>query len=316
MSEVVVYIRSQPQFGDQIVAFPALYQLKSWWSSNRITVVARDDVGDIYRALPWVNEFVRATTFSDYVRSLKKETRVSVCLHHSSERYGLANLLRRPAVRLGFLNARISDRVWTHCHRKDTAEYIGLANLRLLASYQPVDAEPTMRQCFQALAARDLQTTPSSDVVMIPGGGSGAFKRWSLAHYLGLVDRLKGLLGRDARYLFVLGPQEEQERATLEAMRRPDISIAYRRSIPELSAIMLQARLVVANDCGPSHIAQSACVPYVGVFNAPNPEWFWSRPYSAAVVPQHHRDGINSITPDDVFGACRGVMPHAPSYLS
>jgi len=310
MSEIVVYVRSQPQLGDQIVALPTLYQLKKWWSSRRIKVVARDDVGGFYQALPWVDEFVRASTFSDYLRSLKKETRVSISLHHSSERFGLINLLRLPAIRLGFRNARVSDLVWTHCHRKDTSEYIGQANLRLLAAYRPFDLEGATRECFRALARTHARTVQTADVVMIPGGGAGAFKRWSLTNYLRLVDRLKRLLGGDVRFLFVLGQQEAAERSALEAMRRPDISIAYCRPLPELSAIMLRARLVVANDCGPSHIAQGACVPYVGIFNEPNPEWFWRRHGSAAVVPRHPRDGIDAITPDAVVGACRQVLEH------
>ncbi|WP_454677544.1 glycosyltransferase family 9 protein [Achromobacter marplatensis] len=310
MSEIVVYVRSQPQLGDQIVALPTLYQLKTWWSSKRIKVVARDDVGNFYRSLPWVDEFVRASTFGDYLRSLKKETRICVSLHHSSERFGLINLLRLPAIRLGFRNARLSDLIWTHCHRKDTAEYIGLANLRLLASYRPFDLERAARECFQSLARPHLRAAPRADVVMIPGGGAGAFKRWSLANYVRLADRLKQLLGNGTRFLYVLGRQEAAERDALEAMRRPDFAIAYCRPIPELSAVMLQARLVVANDCGPSHIAQGACVPYVGIFNEPNPEWFWQRPRSAAVVPRRLEDGIDTITPDDVLGACRKVLEH------
>jgi ADP-heptose:LPS heptosyltransferase len=310
MSEVVVYVRSQPRLGDQIVALPALYQLKTWWASRRIRVVARDRLGDFYRSVPWVDEFIRAATFGDYLRALQKDTEVCVSLHHSSERFGLLNLLRRPAMRFGFRNARVSDLVWTHAHRKDVAEYIGLANLRLLASYRGFDAELAARRCFQALARPHLRGADSADVVLIPGGGSGAFKRWSLLNYLRLAERLKLLLGPDSRFLFVLGEQEAAERAKLQAMRRPEFSVAYCRSIAELSAIMLRARLVVANDCGPSHIAQGACVPYVGVFNESNPEWFWDRPYSAAVVPRHTRDGINSITPDEVLGACRKVLDH------
>lgn len=313
MSDIVVYVRSQPQLGDQIVAFATLYQLKAWWPARRIKVVARDDVGHIYRGLPWVDEFLRAGSLLDYVRSLTAKTQVSVTLHHSSERFGLVNLLRLPAIRLGFRNARFSDLVWTHCHRKDEAEYIGLANLRLLAAYRPLNAEAAARRCFTELARPHRDTEPGSDVVFIAGGGSGPFKRWSLAHYLRLADSLKTLLGADVRYTFVLGKQEACEHAQLDALRRPDIKIAYCRSIPELSAIMLQARLVVANDCGPSHIAQAIGVPYVGIFNKPNPEWFWRRRHATDVVPREPRNGINSITPDDVLRACAQVLTHAPA---
>lgn len=313
MSDIVVYVRSQPQLGDQIVAFATLYQLKAWWPDRQVKVVARDDVGHIYRGLPWVDEFQRARCLRDYVRSLTASTQVSVNLHHSSERFGLVNLLRRPAVRMGFRNARFSDLVWTHCHRKDEAEYIGLANLRLLASYRPLDAEAAARRCFTELGRPHRHTPLRADVVFIPGGGSGPFKRWRLAHYLRLADRLKTLLGPDIRYTFVLGQQEAREHAELDALQRPDIQLAYCRTLPELSAIMAQARLVVANDCGPSHVAQAVGVPYVGIFNEANPEWFWRRHGAADVVPRHPRDGINAITPDEVLRACAQVLSSAPA---
>ncbi len=312
MSDIVVYVRSQPQLGDQIVAFATLYQLKTWWPGRRIKVVARDDIGHIYRGLPWVDEFQRARSLLDYVRSLSARTQISVNLHHSSERFGLINLLRLPAIRLGFRNARFSDLVWTHCHRKDEAEYIGLANLRLLAAYRPLDAEDAARRCFAELARQHRHTGLAADVVFIPGGGAGPFKRWSLAHYLRLADTLKSLLGPDTRYAFVLGQQEAREHAQLQALGRPDIRVAYCRPLPELSAIMLRARLVVANDCGPSHVAQAAGVPYVGIFNKPNPEWFWRRRSAADVVPRHPRDGINAITPDEVLRACAQVLSRMP----
>lgn len=35
MSDVVVFLRSQPRFGDQIVAYPALSLLKQFWSDKR-----------------------------------------------------------------------------------------------------------------------------------------------------------------------------------------------------------------------------------------------------------------------------------------
>ncbi|PPA78126.1 ADP-heptose--LPS heptosyltransferase [Achromobacter spanius] len=310
MSEIVVYVRSQQKLGDQIVAMPTLYQLKEWWPSRRISVVAREDVGAFYQALPWVDEFVRTSTLGGYLRCLKKETQVSVSLHHSSERFGLVNLLRLPPIRLGFRHGRLTDIVWTHWHRKNIAEYIGQANLNMLASYRPFDVERVPRACFEALAGSHLRTAQSADVVMIPGGGSGAFKRWSLANYVQLADGLKRVMGEGARFLFVLGQQEAAERDALQAMQRPDFAVAYCRTIPELSAIMLHARLVVANDCGPSHIAQGACVPYVGIFNETNPEWFWQRPGSAAVVPRRPQDGINAITPDEVLAACRNVLEH------
>lgn len=108
----------------------------------------------------------------------------------------------------------------------------------------------------------------------MPGGGAGAFKRWDIRHYVALTDRLKLELGADICFSFVLGPDETQEYAYLQSLQRPDFRFLMQGSLAEIAYVSLHARLVVANDCGPSHVAQSACVPLVGVFYRPNPEWF------------------------------------------
>ena len=89
---------------------------------------------------------------------------------------------------------------------------------------------------------------------------------------------------------------------------RSDFKIEFCRPPAELAALMRNARLVVSNDCGPSHIAQGLCVPYVGIFNEPNPEWFWARSYTRDVVPDNGTDAINSIEPARVLRACLDVL--------
>ncbi|WP_313625092.1 glycosyltransferase family 9 protein [Achromobacter sp.] len=308
MSDIVVFVRSQPRFGDQIVAFPTLYLLKQWWPDRRVRVVSRYEVGDYYTCLPWVDEFIRADAFGEQLRALPARASASLTLHHTSERFALINLLRRPALRVGFKNRRVGDCVWTHSHTKDIREYIGLANLRLLETLRGHDAHSTARQCFTQIAKLCVDKTKPADIVLIPGGGAGEFKRWSLDHYVALAGMIRARLGGAAQFTFVLGPDEAAERDRLERMQRPDFRVEFCRPVADLAALMQDARLIVSNDCGPSHIAQGVCVPYVGVFNEPNPEWFWAREYARDVVPEVLSAGINSIHPERVLEACMAVL--------
>lgn len=308
MEDIVVYIRSRAKFGDQVVSFPALYQLKQWWPQATLRVVAQHDVPGYYRQLPWVDEFVQAQGLYSALRATRWRADMAVFLHHSSERYGLISLLRQPKVRLGFSNKRVLDFAWTHAWRKDINEYIGLANLNLLGTYRPLQPQITARRCFEEIAALASGTPPSADIVMIPGGGDGDFKRWGIANFVALADLLTARLGPGTRYTFVLGPAEAAEQAALQALNRPDFELVSGRPIPELAALMLNARLVVANDCGPSHIGQGVCVPYVGVFNDHNPEWFWDRPYSADVCPEPGCIDIQTVAADQVAQACLQVL--------
>lgn len=103
-------------------------------------------------------------------------------------------------------------------------------------------------------------------------------------------------MGGAAEFTFVLGPDEQIERQCILNLNRLDFRIEYCRAVGALAAVMRDARLVVANDCGPSHIVQGLCVPYIGVFIELNPEWFWARNNSRAVVPVAGGASINSIT--------------------
>lgn len=311
--DVIVFLRSQSRYGDQVVSFPTLYQLKTWWPQARLCAVARDKVGHYYNNLPWPVAFEQVTSFWDYLKAVPGADCITINLHHSSERYGIVSLLRRPKMRIGFTNRRFTDFIWTHSHPKTVQEYIGLANLNLLSKMGQIDAELTARRCFEEIAAPALGHIQPAEIVFIPGGGAGSFKRWSWCHYVALADLLKKKLGGSAIFTFVLGPDEELERANLIALNRKDFRIESGRTIAELSQLMLYARLVVANDCGPSHIAQGVCVPYVGIFNEPNPEWFWQRSYSIDVVPTNGTTDINSITPEQAFDACMAVLTNISS---
>lgn len=308
MQDIAVYIRSRDKFGDQIASFATLFQLKQWWPQAKLRVVGQHAVSGYYLPLPWVDEFVHAPNLYRGIGAMPWRADLAVCLHHSSERYGLISLLRRPKVRLGFGNHRLLDFMWTNAWQKDINEYIGLANLHLLNTYRPVQPQATSRACFEAIAALAPASSPRADIVLIPGGGDGEFKRWGVDNFIALADLLKARLGDGARFSFVLGPAEAEERAALQALNRSDFDLIVGRSVAELALLMLDARLVVANDCGPSHIGQGVCVPYVGVFNEANPEWFWARPYTAAVYPDTGQIGIRLVSPGHVAQACWQVL--------
>jgi len=308
MRNIAVYIRSMRFLGGQIVTWPLLYALHKHWPDSHVRIVARDAVAHQYACLPWPVEFVHAQGFWGLLGGMRRRTDMMLALHYSSERYGLFAAIRRPKLRLGFQNSRMLDRVWTHAWPKDFDEYLGLANMRLLARVLPVDIEANARECFQAIAATSLASDAQTDVVMMPGGGAGHYKRWSLDNYLSVLQMMRARFGQHLSFAFVLGPDEQSEHDRLQALNLPGVSVLMSRPLADIARICLGARLVVANDCGPSHIAQGACVPYVGIINEPNPQWFWARPYARCVTPAGADSGnIHSIAPEQVMSACEAL---------
>ncbi len=294
--------------GGQIVSYPLLYALHQHLPHARIRVVARDPVGTAYTTLPWPVEFVQAKGWLEHFRAIGRHTELMMALHYTSERYGVLAALARPRLRLGFANRRFTDRVWTHHWDKDFNEYLGVANVQLLRQVFDIDIEQNARACFQAIAAGACVVVTRQDIVLMPGGGAGAYKRWGLDNFLALTGLLTQRFGSDLTFTFVLGPSERAEYDRLLALALPGVRLMMTRPLADIAAVCLHARLVIANDCGPSHVAQSACVPYVGVFHCPNPSWYWDRPYTRCVVPEGDGLGdIQRISPAQVLQACEAV---------
>ncbi|MYZ43996.1 lipopolysaccharide heptosyltransferase family protein [Achromobacter sp. KS-M25] len=309
MSDVAVFIRSMRFFGGHVVTYPLLYALHRHMGGKRVRIIARDPVDQNYLCLPWPVDFVQAKGFWSHVVSLPRGARLMMALHYTSDRYGLVAAIRRPAARLGFTNKRLTDRVWTHACKKDFEEYLAVANVRLLSQYLPIDIEANARECFETIAASAARSPHATDIVLMPGGGDGEYKRWGLKNFLPLLAGLRAELGEHLTATFVLGPDEHEEHAALVAANLPGVHLMMTRPLAEIAHVCIHARLIVANDCGPSHIGQSACVPYVGVFHRHNPQWYWDRPYSRCVTPLGDCVDIQTIEPGDVLDACLEVWP-------
>ena len=314
MRQVAVFIRSMKFLGTQIVSYPLLYQIKQFWPDCHLRVVAQDEVGKHYLSLPWVDEFVRADRLGEVCANMHRQDDLLIVLHFASDKYGVAALLKRPHVRLGFKNHRITDFVWTHTYPKDFSEYMGLGNLKLLASYRSFDPATAASQAVITLADQGAPDVPQADVVLMPGGGAGDWKRWPIEKYVELTDALKtkwSNLSKSSQlptFCFVLGPDESKEYAWLQSLQRKDFVYLMTRPVFDICKVVIQARLVVANDCGPSHLGQFSGVPYVGVFHEPNREWFWAREVSADVIPADGSKEISHIQVEDVMSACSKVL--------
>ena len=119
-----------------------------------------------------------------------------------------------------------------------------------------------------ALAGRDFAPSPPridwperpspagtgpAYVVLNPGSNEYG-RRWPLAHYAALTERL---LAEDYRVMFVGAPGEDPDPAVFGPLRdRPNVvDLTGRTSVPELMDVMKGAAGVVTNDTGSAHLA-------------------------------------------------------------
>jgi heptosyltransferase III len=138
-------------------------------------------------------------------------------------------------------------------------DHLGKDQLFPLALRIPDEALGTIEICLKKL------TTEAKKIVIIHPGGGGSAHRWSLYSYCELAR----LLCRYADILIIVsgGKGEEQLCCKVaEAAGDKGISVAGELDLIELSALLKNASLVVANSTGPLHLARALGIPVLGLY--------------------------------------------------
>lgn len=110
----------------------------------------------------------------------------------------------------------------------------------------------------------------------------------------------------------------EQIRA---AMNAPSVSLAGKLGLGELGGVIEQARLLVANNTGPVHIAAAVGTPVVDLYALTNPQHTpWGVPNRVlfhdvpckfcykSICPEGHHNCLRLVSPDQVVDAARALL--------
>lgn len=163
-----------------------------------------------------------------------------------------------------------------------------------------------------ALGAR-LQELGLKDFVILNPGGGWPSKLWPPERYGTLA---RGLRERGLRSLVSWGPGEERLADRVVAVSDGAALKCFPTSLTDLLELTRRARLVVAADTGPLHLACAAMTPVVGIYGPTDPAR--NGPYSPRDVvvrrtplcsPCHkrrcavHEGVMEVITPEEVLRA-------------
>ena len=107
-------------------------------------------------------------------------------------------------------------------------------------------------------------------IVLHPGVSRfGAFKRWPAEKFAELADRLASRLG--APVILTAGPGERPDADDVRTRMRHEARIVEPRGLRPLADLLRGARLFVASDTGPAHIAAALGVPTLTLFGPKDP---------------------------------------------
>jgi len=147
---------------------------------------------------------------------------------------------------------------------------------------------------------------PGDRLVAINPGAGRANKRWPVARFSALAERLASEAG--ARLLLLWGPDEAfMARDIALALPGHSALLAPPTDLGELTALLKRCRLMIANDTGPLHLAAALGTPALGLFGPTRAER--NGPYGPRCrglqSPDGTMDGLEVVT---VFEAARGML--------
>ncbi|HVX11005.1 MAG TPA: glycosyltransferase family 9 protein [Pirellulales bacterium] len=148
---------------------------------------------------------------------------------------------------------------------------------------------PLRPRDYEELASVDeCRSLRPGGYVCIHPGARYASRRWGAERYAAVADALT----RKGLDVVITGSAAEVQlaRDVAEAMARPAINLAGRTTLGALAALLTDARLVISNDTGISHVAAGLNVPSVVVVTGSDPQRWAPLDRSLHPIASHHVD--------------------------
>jgi ADP-heptose:LPS heptosyltransferase len=248
--------------GDLLTAVPALRGLRCAFPDAHITLATPEPLRELAMLTGAVDDVVATTGLGE--------------LTSGAERPDLAvNLHGRGPESIGDLRVLGPLRLLTHCHGR----YPDLVGPAWQSECHEID-----RWC-QMLAWYGISCVPDDlhlsvfrrsrhpGAVVIHPGASAMSRRWPVHRYVAVATRLHSL----GHPVVITGSGREKTLAEFVAQRAglPAASVlAGSLSVPELAAVVNEARLLICGDTGVAHIATATATPSVLLFG-PTPPAHW-----------------------------------------
>lgn len=106
-------------------------------------------------------------------------------------------------------------------------------------------------------------------LVGVNTGGGWYTKRWPLANYAVLADRL--IEKYNSRVVLTWGPGQYADVEQIQSLMKHQAFIPPDTSLPQLGALLKRCAAVVSNDSGPMHIAAAVGTPVLGIYGPTRP---------------------------------------------
>lgn len=266
--------------GDIILTTPLLRVLREAYPEAVITFLIKKQYADLLSGSPYINELIALDTNEGFpgLRRIKRQLKekqfdLYIDIHKN---------WRSVYIRLG-LGAKMTGTYSKHVFRRsmliwfklNLCNHIKPVYLRYFESVRKLDlqydgkgtdiylAENTLKKVREILQSLGFQF--NRPLVIICPGATYFNKRW---HTEGFTETARYMIRERSAFVIIHGGKEDTDLCQEIAERAGPgaVSLAGRLSLADSAALLRLSTLVIANDSGLLHLAQSQKRPVVGIY--------------------------------------------------
>ena len=334
-------IRSPNWIGDGIMSLPAIRAYKNFFPNNRLTLVVKRYLADIFLNIAEIDEIIAIPDrwsirgYFNSLRRLRQKRFERGILFTNSFASALFFRLARISTLSGYdHDARgwlLTDKITA----RDSNEHHQFYYLKIIEHLvgqkisRPFPADLVISAAEKSRAADmmfDLGITSNSDLVAIaPVAAYGNAKAWLPERFREVMIGLQA--SHPAIEILLLGSPGEKERINgiAAGLSGRIHNLAGRLTLRQTIIILANCRLVICNDSGLMHIASSLKVPLLAIFGptearktSPLAEPYWLLYHGAECAPCRHRECptdhrcMTAVTSAEVLAAAEKLWDLSP----
>lgn len=253
-------------------------------------------------------------------------------------RASVLSLCIKSPVRLGFDQQRAADYQWLFSNHKISAQEKGhvLDGFMAFLAAAGMNDLPLSWQFDVPTEVRNvaLQRLKNSRAFVVINACSSVrknnWRNWPVEHYKPVIEYL---LNRGFAVVLTGGPVDNERHVAQQINQQSDgklLDLCGQTTLGELYALLSGARMLIAPDTGPTHMANLAGTPVVGLYASSNPlrtgpyrfQKFVANAYPKALLKfmgknidqvkwgqrVRHPDAMHLITPEDVIAKIAMVL--------
>ena len=269
--------------GDVTHVLPIIATLKQQWPETRITWIIGKVEYPLVKSLNDIDFIVfdKRNGFGEYrkLRQTLKGVNFDVLLMMQvSLRANMISLLIRAPIKIGYDKSRARD-----FHSLFINQNIdGPARVHVLDTFfqfleklninnRAMNWLLTIDESDRDFAHQIIGDTPTVIINPCSSARKNNWRNWPTQHYAEVINYLTQ---NNIQVVLTGGPSSMETGYAsdiAQACRQPPINLVGKTTLPQLLALMQQARCLIAPDTGPAHMGTVAGIPVIGLYASSNP---------------------------------------------